>query len=179
MSEYAFDDNSVTRTERASANCRTYPTGNLLGGIHPENYIHCDATQLIPTLNKSSTSPLTVMYGILGVVNNCCSYSPQESPWLPSHCTTYSDSVRGLPRLRFFAVPDDFNVWDAPRTSYPRVDIPSVPSSGEPAGHRSNGINVNFNTKKVMMFKYSSNFNLAVNEVQIFNCSSKYMIKQF
>jgi hypothetical protein len=28
------------------------------------------------------------MCGVLGEMGNCCSYSPQESPWLPSHCTT-------------------------------------------------------------------------------------------
>ncbi len=65
----------------------------------------------------------------------------------------YSDNFRGLPRLRFYAVPDDFDIWDRPTTSYPRVDVASVPPGGEPAGHRKFTINVNSNTKKVLMYK--------------------------
>ena len=40
------------------------------------------------TLDKSCTSPLTIMCGLLVMLHNYCSYSPLESPWLPSHCTT-------------------------------------------------------------------------------------------
>ena len=85
----------------------------------------------------------------------------------------YSDSDRGLPKLRFYAVPDDFAVWDATTTSYTSVDVASVPPGGEPAGHRNVGINVNFNTKKVLMYKYSSNFVFAVSEVEFFFCNSE------
>jgi hypothetical protein len=60
----------------------------------------------------------------------------------------YSDSIRGRPRLRFYAVPDDFDIWNAPISVTPHVGIPSVPSGYEPAGHRSVSINVNLNTKK-------------------------------
>ena len=35
---------------------------------------------LIPTLDKSSTRAVNVIGGLLGVMGNCCSYSPQESP---------------------------------------------------------------------------------------------------
>ena len=85
----------------------------------------------------------------------------------------YSDSVRGLPRLSFYAVPDDFDVWDLPSASYPSVDVASVPSGGEPAGHRNVSVNVNFHTKKVLMQKFSSNFALAVSEVEFFSTCSK------
>ena len=78
----------------------------------------------------------------------------------------YGDSVRGLPRLRFYAVPDDFNVWDLPATSYPHVDVAAVPSGGEPAGCRNVSININFNTKRVLMYKYSSAFEFAISEVE-------------
>ena len=66
----------------------------------------------------------------------------------------YSDSVRGLPRLRFYAVPDELNVWDSPINA-PLVGIPSVP---DPIGGRNVKIkvNANFNTKKVLMSKLSS-----------------------
>jgi hypothetical protein len=58
------------------------------GGIHPIIYRH-NATSivmehnsnwLIPTLDKSSIRTLIITYGVLGVVFNCCSYSPLESP---------------------------------------------------------------------------------------------------
>ena len=60
----------------------------------------------------------------------------------------YSYSVRGLPRLRFYVVPDDFDVWDAPITSYPRVDVAAVPPGGEPVGRRNVSINVNFKLRE-------------------------------
>ena len=85
----------------------------------------------------------------------------------------YSDGVRGLPRLTFYAVPDDFNIWDTPTTSNPRIDVASVPPGGEPAGHKSVIINVNFNSKKVLMYKFSSNFKFAVSEVEFFTCNSE------
>ena len=50
----------------------------------------------------------------------------------------YGDSVQGLPRLIFHAVPDDFDVWDVPATSYPHVDVAEVRPGGEPAGRRNN-----------------------------------------
>ena len=52
---------------------------------------------LIPTLDESSTSPMTIMCGVVGVANNCCSYSPLESPWLPSHCTTTVTVTEAFP----------------------------------------------------------------------------------
>ena len=82
----------------------------------------------------------------------------------------YSDNFRGLPRLTLYALPDDFDVWDALTTGTPRVD---VAEGGEPAGHRNVSINVNFNTKKLLMYKYSSSFQLAVSEVEFFACNSK------
>ena len=87
----------------------------------------------------------------------------------------YSDSVRGRPRLRFYSVPDDFDVWDAPTSGIPYVGVASVPPGGEPAGRRnvSVRVNFNFNTKKVLIYKYSSSFQFAVSEVQFFKlCAS-------
>ena len=83
----------------------------------------------------------------------------------------YNDSVRGLPRLIFFAVPDDFDVWDAPTTRSPRVDIALVLPAREPTGPRNVNININFNTKKLLMYKFGSIFQLAVSEVEFFTCS--------
>ncbi len=83
----------------------------------------------------------------------------------------YSDSDRGHPRLRFYAIPDDFNIWDAPSTSTPHVDVTAFPPDGEPAGHKNISINVNFNTRKVLMYKFSGSFILfAVSEMEFFIC---------
>ena len=87
----------------------------------------------------------------------------------------YSDSVRGHPRLRFYAVPDDFNVWETPTTGIPYAGVAAVSPGGVPAGHRSVSINFNFNTMKVLMYKFSSSFQFAVSEVEFFimSCNSK------
>ena len=45
-SEYAFRDDSVSRAESASANCRRYQSGLQAGpGVFIEQYTHCDGTQ--------------------------------------------------------------------------------------------------------------------------------------
>ena len=82
----------------------------------------------------------------------------------------YSDGYRGLPRLRFYAVPDDLNIWDALTTSYPHVDVAAVPPGGQPAGHRNVSINVNFSTKRVLMYKFSSSFQFLASEVEFVTC---------
>ncbi len=42
-----------------------------------------------------------------------------------------------LPSLpRFYAVPDGFDVWDAPTTSYPQINVATVPPGGEPADQK-------------------------------------------
>ena len=43
----------------------------------------------------------------------------------------YSDNDWGFPRLRFFAVPDDFNIWEAPTLN---VEVDAVSPGGEPVG---------------------------------------------
>ena len=89
----------------------------------------------------------------------------------------YSDSVRGRPRLRFYAVPDDFYIWETLTTGNPYVGIDSFPPGGEPAGRRSVSINVNFNTQKVLMYRYSSSLQLAVSEVEFCKlCASTNII---
>ena len=82
----------------------------------------------------------------------------------------YSDSVRGLPRLTFYAVPDDFEIWDVPTTTYPKEGVAAVLPGGEPADRRSVNITVNLYTKKVLMYKYTGTFPFAVSEVDFFTC---------
>jgi hypothetical protein len=78
----------------------------------------------------------------------------------------YSDSIRGRPTLRFYAVRDNFNVWDAP-VGAPFVGIASFPQGIEPTGDRNVTIKVknNFNTKKVLMSKLPSDLHFAASEV--------------
>ena len=82
----------------------------------------------------------------------------------------YSDTIRGLPRLRFYAVPDNFDIWNIPAASYSFVDIAAVSPGGEPAGRRNVSVNVNIITNRILMYKFSSSFILAVSEVEFFTC---------
>ena len=90
----------------------------------------------------------------------------------------YSSNFQGLPRLRFYAVPDNFSVWNVLTTStgYPYVDIAGVPSNRELAGRRNISIDISFNTKKVLMYKFSNNFQFAVSEVEFFICNQLGMV---
>ena len=173
-SEYAYRDDFVTRTESASANCRNYPAGNLQGGVHLEHYIHCDGTQL--KLADSNIGQEQYQPTDYYVWSGFSSDGEQLLFIFPKRVVSltiiilhyYSNSVQGLPRLIFYAVPDDFDVWDAPRTSYSLVDVASVSPDGGPAGQRNVSININFSTRKVLMYKYRSNFQFAASEVQFF-----------
>ena len=172
-SEYAYRDDSYNKAESASANCRRYPPDSHGQSIHPEHYTHCDGTQL--QLADSN----------LGQEQ----YQTTDYYWLPANrdgkllfifptrvsLTTitlhyYTDNFRGLPRLRFYAVLDDFDIWDALVTNIPHVDVAEVSPGGEPIGRRNISINANFSTTKVLMYKYSSTFVFAVSEMEFFMC---------
>ena len=85
----------------------------------------------------------------------------------------YSDNARGLPRLRFYAVPDDFDIWDVLASHYSYIDIAAVtvPPGGEPAGHRNVSVKSDFmSTTKILMYKFGSSIAFAVSEVEFFTC---------
>ena len=173
-SEYAYHDDSVTRTESTSANCRNYPAGNLPGGVHPEQYTHCNGTQLKLTdsnFGQEQCQPTDYYVWSSRSAELLLFIFPTRVSLTTITLRYYSDSTQGLPRLTFYTVPDDFDVWDVPRTFYPRVDVASVPPGGGTAGHRSISININFNTKRMLMYKHSSSFQLAVNKVEFFICT--------
>ena len=172
-SEYAYSDDSVIRTESASANCRKY-AGALQEEVFTDKFIHCDGNELKLTDSNfgleqyQSTDYYQWSAGseqLLFIFSTRVSLTTITLYY-------YSDGARRLHRLRFYAVPDDFDVWNAPTTSYPHVNVASVPPGGEPEGPRSVSIDVNFNTKKVLMTLYedSSSFMLAVSEVEFFTC---------
>jgi hypothetical protein len=168
-SEYAYRDDFVTRAESDSANCRR----DRLGLI---NYIHCDGTQLkLADSNFGQEQYQNSDYyeWTSGNGAQLLFTFPTRVSLTTITLHYYSNSTQGLPRLRFYVVPDDSHVWDAPTTSNPHVDVASIPPDGEPAGRRNVSISVNFNIKKVLMHKFSSNFELAVSEVEFFTCTSK------
>ena len=171
-SEYVCHENSVTRAEHASANCMNYLPGSATAGIHPENYIHCNGTQLILTdSNLGSEQYSSSEY----YVWPAGARSSQLLFIFPSrvNLTTitlyyYSDSTRNLPKLRFFTVPDNFDIWDSPTASHRYVEHSAVPTGGEPAGRRNVRVSANFttHTKKVLLFKFGSQFSFAVSEFE-------------
>ena len=169
-SEYAYRDESVNRAERSSANCRRYPSYEVDMGIR---YVHCDGTQLRLTdsdLGQEQYSSGDYYVWSAGNDGQLLFILPTRVSLTTITLHYYSDSDLGFPRLRFYAVPDDFDIWDAPTTGTPRIDVAAVPPGGEPAGRRNVSINVNFSTKKVLMYKFSSSFQFAASEVKFFKC---------
>ena len=83
----------------------------------------------------------------------------------------YNDNDRGLPRLRFYAVPDDFDVWDAPAASYYHGEVAAVPQDEWPAGRRNVSVyfDLGITLTKLLMMKFRSTLSFAVNEVEFFN----------
>ena len=176
-SEYAYHKDSVTRAEPIlSANCRNYPSG-YADNVRTQDYTHCDGTQL--RLTDSDTGP--EQYSSSYFYEWSAGSEPRQLLFIfPTrvNLTTitlhyYSDSERGLPRLRFYAVPDDFDVWDAPPGNSRYTDIATVPLGEESAGRRNASINFNFSTKKILMVKTKSDFQFAVSEVEFFTCNGK------
>ena len=81
----------------------------------------------------------------------------------------YSDSIRGLPGLKVWAVPDDFDVWNAPISIYYHVDVATVPPGGEPRGLKNIRVNFTTNTMKILLYKSAASFTFAVSEVEFYN----------
>ena len=167
-SEYAYRDNSVNRAESASANCRKY-SNDLQAGVFTDQYTHCDGTQLQlidSNFGQEQYEPANY-YAWIDSDGQQLFIFPTRVSLVTITLHYYSDSTRGLPRLTFYAVPDNFDVWDAPSHT-PPVDVAAVPPRREPAGRRNVSINVNFNTKKVLMYKFSATYQFAVSEVEFF-----------
>ena len=175
--EYAYRDSSVSVSEKASAMCRRYQFDHVSQTRDDRiQYKHCDGTQLrLADSDLGSDEYRRNFY-----------YVWREGPrgqllFIFSTIVTitlhyYSDSVQGLPRLVFHAVPDDYNIWDGLRTNYRPTEVAAVPPDGEPAGLMNVNINVSFNTRKVLMYKSSADFQFAVSEVEFFTCDSKLIL---
>ena len=163
---------TVEGTESIGTYCRRYP--NLLApGVSTDQFIHCHGNQL--KLTDSDLGPEQYQHTdyyvwTAGKATQLLFIFPTRVSLTTITLHYYNDSVRGLPRLTFYAIPKDIDVWDQPIASDPRVDVASVSPDKEPAGRRSVSINVNFNITKVLMYKSSSNFQFAVSEVEFFQC---------
>ena len=142
-------------------------------------YIHCDGTQLRLTDSDIGPEQYSSYYyyewSAVSEARQLLFIFPTRVNLTTITLHYYSDSQRGLPRLRFYAVPDDFDIWDAPPGNSRYVDIAAVPPGAESTGRRSVSIIVNFNptVKKILMVKLSSTYKLAVSEVE-FTCNGKY-----
>jgi hypothetical protein len=144
--------------------------------VHQGDYIHCDGTQLKLadySLGQQQYQQSDYYVWSASSGDQLLFIFPTRVSLTTITLHYYSDSVRGLPRLRFYAVPDDFDVWDTLTLGNPYTGIASVPPGGEPVGHRSIRINANFNTKKIVMYKFRSSFQFAVSEVEFFICNGE------
>ena len=177
-SEYAYNDESVVRYENQSANCRRYPVSSQGANIYTGNYIHCNGTHLKLTDSDLGNAQHT------GVGSSYYSWSKKTTEQLlfifseKVTLTTitlhyYSTSGFGLPVVRFFAVPNHFDIWDATSLSLSYVQIAAVPPDGQPNGPTNVSINFNFHTGRVLLSKLKSEFIFAVSEVEFFTCNGK------
>ena len=182
-SEYVYHKDSVYRSEKNSANCRNYPSSlePPVFNIRSEDYIYCDGTPLVLTDSDFGSEQYTATdYYVwsAGMTSQQLLFIfPTRVNLTTITLHYYSDSSRGLPRLRFLAVPDDFDVWDALSSSYSYVDVAAVPPGGNmPAGLRNISINIEVFTKKVLLFKFSSSSVFALSEVEFYTrtCKSYY-----
>ena len=177
-SEYAYHGNSVFRAERASAMCTEYPTSLTHRGTSPEDYFHCVGTPLKLTDSDVGSEQYSNSDYYVWTDETRSSQLLFIFPTRVNLTTItlhyYSDNMRGLPRLIFYAVPDDFNVWDAPAASYSHVDVAAVPPGGEPAGQRNVSVVtvLSAKAKKILMYKSRSSFVFAVSEAEFTNCCS-------
>jgi hypothetical protein len=139
--------------------------------VQPEDYIHCVGTQLkLADSNFGQQQYQSTDYYVwsAGSDEQLLFIFPTRVSLTTITLHYYSDSVRSRPRLRFYAVPDDFDVWDAITTGTPYAGVAEVQPGGEPAGRRSASVSVsiNFNTRKVLMYKFSSISVFAMSEMQ-------------
>ena len=177
-SGYAYQMNFVNKNERRSASCSPYASGlSDMSGVFTDDYTHCDGSQLRLTDSDIGSEQYNIsdyyVWNAEARGNQLLFIFPTRVNLTTIRLHYYSDNTRGLPRVRFLAVPDNFDVWDAPLASYSHVDIAAVPPGGEPAGRRNVSVNINFVSTKVLFYRYRSHFAFAVSELKFFNCTGK------
>ena len=175
LSKYAYHMDSVI-TNEGPPTCKAYNSG-LKQNVVTENYIICDGSTLRLTDSDLGSEQYTADKYYLWTTSSSNRHLLYIFPKRVNLTTItlhyYSDNTRGLPRLRFFAVPDDFEVWDALVSSYVRIDVAEMPPDSESSGQRNIIITYNMNTMKVVMSVDEPDFQFAVSEVEFSVCSSK------
>ena len=170
-SEYAFHQDSVNGAESPSANCKNYRRG-IYHQAHTEDFIYYNGTQLTlsdSNLGSQQYNPSDYYERPSGLMSSQLLFIfPTRVKLTTITLHYYSDSDRGLPDLRFFDVPDNFNVWKVPMPSYSHRDITKM-LPGITAGNSSVSINVDFYTRKVLITRKSSTFYFVVSEVEFFH----------
>ena len=146
----------------------------MANGIFTEEFTYCNGTQLRLTDSDLGSEQYNSSYYYVwnaGSSGHQLFIFPSTVDLTTITLHYYSDNTRGLPRLRFFAVPDDFEVWDAPTGSYSRVDIAAVSLGEEPAGHRNVSVNANYYLKRILMYK-NRGVKFALSEIEFFTSSN-------
>ena len=158
-----------------------YPCCRGHHGVHTEHYTNCNGTLLKLTdsdigSEQYSSSDYYVWSSRTGG-SELLFIFPTRVNITTITLHYYSDSVRGLPWLKFFAVPDDYDSCDGLSANYNNVNVDPVPPGGETAGRRNLSINFDLTTKKVVMYKYSSDTEFAVSEEKFFTvCNCKCLL---
>lgn len=79
---------------------------------------------------------------------------------------------QGHSKIRFYAVPDDFDIQDSLETDrYPKTFIDEALPGSEETGLRNVSRDVRFNTTRVLMTKSESkNYKFVMSEIEFFSC---------
>ena len=147
----------------------------------PQDYVHCVGTQLRLTDSDIGSEQYNTTKCYVWPAGSRSSQLLFIFPTRVNLTTItlhyYSDSVRGLPGLRFYAVPDYFIAWDTPIPSYSHVDVAAVPPGGESAGRRNVSITYYhyISISKLLLVKHSSSYPFAVSELEFlyYYCNGK------
>ena len=154
--------------------CTEYPTSSTWTGSFPEDYINCGGTPLRLTDSDIGSEQYSSSDYYVWTAGSGSQLLFIFSTTINLNTITlhyYSDRFIGLPRLRFYAVADDFDVWDAITPSYSYVDVAAVPPGEEPAGHRN--VSVGFNVTTMNNYKFSSTYHFALSEMEFFKHTCK------
>ena len=167
--ELAYKSDNFLHQDDASCIPYTSDAAPTTPTVDPTQYVHCSQPT---TITDSNTGPPTYVWGeasgkLLLIFSNEISFE---------NITIYyiSDTTaQGRPKLRIYAVPDNFQVWDEPTTSYPSRVFDEIMPGGEEEGVRkvpnSNDGIVTFNTSRVLIEKLveTKTYNFSISEVEL------------
>ena len=158
-------------------NCSPYPPSITSDSeVDPTQHIRCTH----PTrLTDSDTGPTTYTEDIAADVYVSGNSAEQLLFIFPTSVSItainllyYSNTEdQGHPKLRLYAVPENFNVWDTVDSSYPSIFIDEALPGSEETGLRNVTREAGFQTTRVLLTKSESkNYNFVMSEVEFFTC---------